>query len=106
MILFEENEAILRDMEARGSDLGPARTIDFSHVFPDQMSAEAFAEKARKADFAAMVEETDREEDSWDVTASIEMTPTCENITSTEERLDAIAREHGGRADGWGFWRV
>ncbi len=35
MSLFDENAAILRDMEAKGGDLGPSRPIDFSHVFPD-----------------------------------------------------------------------
>ena len=70
------------------------------------MSAEAFAEKARRLDFEATVYQTDRKENPWDVTVSMQMAPTCQNITDTEEQLDAIAREHGGRADGWGSWGV
>ncbi len=106
MSLFEENAAILRNMEAEGSDLGPSRLIDFSHVFPDHASAHAFARKAEREGFSTTVEEVERDENPWDVTASREMTPTCENITGTEERLDVLAKSHHGRADGWGFFRV
>lgn len=106
MSLFEENAEILRNMEADGSDLGPARPIDFSHVFPDEASAHAFAQDVEREGFSTTVEETQREEDPWDVTASKEMAPTCENITDTEERLHVLAQMHRGRADGWGFFRV
>ncbi len=106
MTLFEENAAILRNMEAHGSDLGRSRSVDFSHVFPDQASGDAFAREAEQQGFSATVEEVDREENPWDVTAYKDMVPTCENITDTEERLHALAQAHGGRADGWGFFRV
>ena len=106
MLLFEENAAILQRMEAEGSDLGSARSIDFSHVFPNQASANAFAREAEREGFFVTIEEVEREDDPWDVTASKKMTPTCENITDTEERLDALARSHRGRADGWGFFCV
>jgi hypothetical protein len=100
MSLFEENAAILRNMEADGSDLGPSRSIDFSHVFPNQASANAFARAAEQEGFSTTIEEVEREEDPWDVTASKDMTPTYENITDTEERLHALAQTHQGRADG------
>jgi regulator of RNase E activity RraB len=103
MTLFEENAAVLKDLEAKGNDLGPSRLIDFSHVFPDRASAEAFALEAERAGFVTDIEEVERDEDPWDVTASRDMTPTCENITECEELLDALARAHHGRADGWGF---
>ena len=106
MSLFEENAAILRDMEADGSDLGSSRLIDFSHVFPDQAWADAFAQAAKREGFATLVEEVEREGDQWDVTASKDMIPNCENITDTEERLHALAQAYQGRADGWGFFRA
>jgi hypothetical protein len=106
MSLFDENAAILRDMEAKGGDLGPSRPIDFSHVFPDQASADAFAQAAKREGFSTLVEEVKREEDPWDVTASKDMIPNCENITRNEERLHALAQTYQGRADGWGFFRV
>jgi hypothetical protein len=106
MSLFEENATILRRFEADGSDLGPPRSIDFSHVFPDRASADAFAREAQRAGFSIEVEKVDREDEPWDVTASKEMAPTCENITDAEEHLDALARSHEGRADGWGFFHL
>jgi len=106
MTLFEENAAILRNMEADGSDLGPSRSVDFSHVFPDQASADDFASDAKQEGFSTTVEKVDREEHPWDVTASKDMVPTCENITNSEKRLHALAQAHRGRADGWGFFRI
>ena len=106
MSLFEQNATILRNIEAGGGDLGPPRSVDFSHVFPDRDSATAFAREAERQGFSTSVEEVEREEEQWDVTASREMVPTCENITDTEVDLGALAQAHGGRADGWGFFGV
>lgn len=105
MSLYDENAEILRTMEAGGSDLGPARRIDFSHVFPDRESANAFARSIESEGFSTTVEYVGRE-GPWDVTAFKEMVPNCENITSTEARLDTLARLYQGRADGWGFFRT
>ncbi len=111
MSLLKENTAILQRMESEGRDLEPARPVDFAHLFPDQASAEAFAKDADLKGFSTKIEhrETDGEwlgnsELKWDVTASKEMSPTCENITDIEELLGAMARLHRGRADGWGFF--
>lgn len=106
MSLFEENAAVLRNLEAYYGDLGSPRSIDFAHVFPDRASADAFAREAEREGFTTVVKEVEQEKDPWDVTVSKEMTPTCENITDTEERLDALARSHQGRADGWGFFEA
>jgi hypothetical protein len=106
MSLFDENAAILQEMEADGSDLGQSRPIDFSHVFPDLATADAFAQAAKREGFSTLVEEVEREEDPWDVTASKDMIPNCENITRNEERLHALAQTYQGRADGWGFVRA
>lgn len=106
MSLFEENAAILRKMEAEGSDLGPPRAIDFSHVFPDRASADAFAQDAELQGFAVAVGDVEREDQSWDVTASKTMIPTCAGVTYAEARLNALAQPHRGRSDGWGFFRA
>ena len=106
MSLFDENAAILSGMQNDGSDLGPSRRIDFAHVFPDHAAAKAFAEAAIRDSFKTTVEEVDRDDDPWDVTASKDMVPSAENITLVEERLDGLAREQGGMSDGWGFERV
>lgn len=93
-------------MEADGSDLKTSRPVDFSHVFPNRACADAFARQAHEEGFATIVEEVEHEDEPRDVTASKEMTPSCENITSTEEHLDSLVRALCGRADGWGFFNV
>lgn len=104
--LFDENAEILNNMARNGSDLRPPRPVDFSLVFPNRASADAFAAEVEQQGFKIAVNELDRHDDPWDVTASMVMVPSAENITSTEERLGALARAQGGRADGWGFYRV
>jgi len=106
MSLFEENAEVPAEMAADGVELTSPRTIDFSHVFPDQNSANAFARDANREGFVTAVEKIEEREVPWDVIASKEMAPTCENITNTEALLAAIAKTHHGRSDGWGFFGV
>lgn len=103
MSLYDENAKVLRELESRGNDLGSPRMIDFSHIFPDEVSAQAFSKASMRGGFTASVEATERDVNSWDVTVSKEMRPTCGNITEAEEWLDRLAQTHGGHADGWGF---
>ena len=104
MSLYDENAEVLRELESRGRDLGPPRMIDFSHLFPDEKAAQAFAEAAMQAGFDAAFEAIERAVNPWDVTVSKVMAPTCENITQTEEQLDVLAHSYGGHSDGWGFF--
>lgn len=106
MTLLEENAEILAGMAEDGSDLGPSRPVDFSHVFPTLTLAEEFAAKCQEDGFEIDVTETDRIEDPWDVTVTVTMQPSAANVTSWEERFDVLARRYGGRTDGWGFFRV
>ena len=81
MALFDENADVLRGMEDRGIDLNGARVVDFSHIFADARSATNFIQACKSAGFEAK-DCTDDEMGHHDVTVSIEMTPTCENITT------------------------
>lgn len=118
MSRYEENAWVLNDLASKGRNLEPPRLVDFEHLFPDQISAQNFADEAKREGFIVRVwesmqelEDTDEgksieEPDSWtwNATASKVMVPTCENITETEERLGAIAQRHDGYSDGWGFF--
>ena len=105
MSLFDENAEVLRQIASQGGDFDVPRTIDFAHVFSVRPDADAFAEQAALEGFTLSDAPIYRDDYKvWDVTVSKEMQPTCENITSAEENLDALARKHGGRADGWGFF--
>lgn len=106
MSLFDENAAILNRMAAAGSDLGPARTVDFAHLLPSRAAAEAFAVAVRAQGLAADARCADRDDDLWDVTVSKFMVPGAVQITESEEALGALAESFGGQADGWGFFRA
>lgn len=106
MSLFDENAAILRDIETGGNNLGLPRIVDFSHIFSDEASAKNFAQNAERMGFTVIVQEVQFEQSPRDVTVSSEMVPTCANITETEEHLAALAQRHDGRSDGWGFFRL
>ena len=87
MSVYEENADVLRDMAAAGGDLGKPRPMDFNHLFPTREGAIAFARRVN----------------AFDVTVTTQaVLPTCDFITTTEQRLATIAAEHEGRPDGWG----
>ncbi|MCT2398874.1 ribonuclease E inhibitor RraB [Novosphingobium mangrovi (ex Huang et al. 2023)] len=103
MTFFDENAEVLRGMRNRGVDLDVERTVDFSHVFTTERDAHNFIQACSEAGFAA-VNTTDADMDDLDVTVSKVMTPSCAQITETEDLLGTLANRHNGRADGWGFW--
>lgn len=104
MSLLDENAEILAKIERNGGDLSPTRLVDFSHAFPDQISAEAFAADCERSGLKVDIDEIDDDDYPWDVSISTEIQPSSANITDLEERFDARARSYGGYADGWGFW--
>ena len=104
MNLLEENTGILKRFVAERSDLSAKRGVDFEHLFAERAAADAFANAAEVSGFAPKLYE--RDDGQWDVCITLEMIPTAEAITETEEQLGRLAREHGGKADGWGFYRT
>lgn len=99
---FEQNREILDQIAERGADLTQPILVDFQHIFYDADDARLFEEAAENLGFAVTIERVDFE-DEWDVTASKEMVPSCEAITSIEMTLAGLAERMGGEADGWGF---
>jgi hypothetical protein len=103
MSLYDENAAILRDMTDAGDDLGKPRPMDFNHLFPTRGDAIAFARRVDAEGFTPVVRPYDKPGFPFDVTVTTQaVIPTCDFITSTEQRLGAIAAEYKGRSDGWG----
>jgi hypothetical protein len=94
---------VLRRIYTRGNDLSRARNADFTVVFPDQTSAETFAEHFRKREFNAATELSETAEGlPWDVVVVKHMALLHEEITDFEETLQQAANPLGGRNDGWG----
>jgi hypothetical protein len=83
--------------------LSRARDIDFNVVFPDDFSAEKFAEYFRKSGYKATVEFAKvKESHPWDVVIVKHMIPSHAGITDFERELQEFAETLGGYNDGWG----
>ncbi|MEZ5563105.1 MAG: ribonuclease E inhibitor RraB [Gammaproteobacteria bacterium] len=102
----DTNGELLHLMEEQGDDLAVPRDIDFFVIFATRPQAEAFAELATTAlDMPAQVgawEKTDK----WQVSLSRHMAPEHAELNRLEKQVAALARRHGGDADGWGCPRV
>jgi hypothetical protein len=103
----EENEDVLRRLGAECDDLTQPREIDFTVVFPNELSAQAFAGKVETMDVSVSVEESGTAEGlQWDVVVTKMMVPENGAITEFEEYLAELAIQYGGRNDGWGCFNV
>lgn len=100
--LYDENFEVLTNLGKRGVNLGIPRTVDFQHIFESEAAARLFAVQVACEGLAVTVDEYP-EEQCWNTQVSMVIVPSCKLITETEQRLDSIAHEFGGRADGWGF---
>ncbi len=99
----DDNGDVLRRMEANGDDLDSPRDINFSVVFPDEISAESFAERFRYEGYLVRVELSGvKEECPWDVTVVKHMMPSHSGITEFEQEVADFAKPLGGFNDGWG----
>ena len=93
----------LRRLEADGDDLTRARNIDFTIVFPNQFTADRFAEHFRERGHAVSVEFSQADEGfPCGVVVVNNMTPSHEAITAFESELQDVANPLGGKNDGWG----
>jgi hypothetical protein len=103
----DENGDILRRMIAHGDDLSRPRIVDFTQVFPDEASAQAFADRVRLEGLVAEVERTDVAEDlPWDVVIEYPLAPSHTAIAALELKFSKLAGRFGGRIDGWGCENV
>lgn len=99
----DANGDALRRMEESGDDLTRPRNVDFTIVFPDQDSAESFANHFRALGYEASVELTETDKDHpWDVIVVKHMVPTHEGIGAFEDSLQDVATPFRGHNDGWG----
>ena len=99
----DTNGNVLYNMALEGDRFWIPRDIDFSFIFPDKKSAQAFMKDVRKKDLK--IELSDYEDDdefSQDVTISKEMFATHKTITAVEKEWGKIAEKYDGRNDGWG----
>lgn len=99
------NGDVLRRTHDGGDDLSQPRIIDFSFIFLDRRGALSFAQ---------MVDDPDKEvcisfyepKQTWQTTVKYRMVPTHRDITALESELATKAESVGGKADGWGCFRI
>jgi hypothetical protein len=101
----DENGDALRHMAEQGVDLTALHKLDFEHVFPDEKSARQFAQAVGSSVLETVVHspEDPSDDDEWEVQCRVRMVPSHAEISATEQRLEAMASEFGGYADGWGL---
>lgn len=99
---FDANEFTLEDMTRKGVNLSVAREIEFAHKFTNVSSAESFLLGMKDLGYRA--ELSILEPNDIDVIVTSNLIPEVNAITDLEMSFDKFARQHGGHADGWGFW--
>jgi len=98
----DENGDVLRRMQASGDNLTKPRDVDFAFIFDKEDDARGFCAAAHTLGFDRIDRRFWAEKKAWDVSVTIFLMPTHAEITATEMKLDTLAREFCGRADGWG----
>ena len=94
-------DALLR-MEAAGDDLTGPRNIEFTIVFPNENSANEFANHVRTIGYEASPEFSETAEGfPWDVIVVKHMAPSHSEIGRIEAVLQSAAGAFGGHNDGW-----
>lgn len=97
----DENGDVLWHMARSGDDLSKARRMDFFFVFPTEDLAKQFCGLAQAQGYDASLSYF-AEKESWDTECSIELVPTHARVSEVEHSLSTVAKQLGGRADGWG----
>ena len=104
MSVEEEEEAtraaLVRYAE-HGSDLSKPMTIDFFVAVPNDDAGRAVARAAVALGFEVSVER-DQMTMEWTCYCKKSLIPTFEAVIAIERQLDALAKPHGGYADGFG----
>jgi hypothetical protein len=102
----DTNAELLSLMQEQGDDLAASRDIDFFVIFETRPAAEAFARLAAAAlEMPARISPYEKT-DQWQVSLTRHMAPDHAQLNQLEKQIAALARQHGGEADGWGCPRV
>jgi hypothetical protein len=103
----DDNGDVLRRLEANGDDLTRSRDVEFTVVFPDQISGEGFASHFRALGYKTSVELSETVEAfPWDVVVVKHMALSHKEVVEFENLLQRVADPFGGQNDGWGSFAV
>ena len=97
----EATRAALERIARDGSDLHRPLKMDFFVAVPDERGGHTVAARASELGFDTSVEQ-DSETGQWTCICSKVLAPGYEVVASIEAKLDSLARDIGGYADGFG----
>jgi hypothetical protein len=100
--VITEEELVIDQLLQAGADLTQPRRAEHFLLFPSRLQADPAAEEVRRLGFSASVELDDVTHE-WLVRASHQVVVSERELTSLHERLESLARVHGGTWDGWDF---
>jgi hypothetical protein len=108
----DEDGQVLARIAASGMDMSIPTTIEFAVDVPSQATSSLVATALRQHGFTTEVyydegepdfDEADDEEfgPSWTVYVPVHCVPSHENVVGVQMKIDSIAKEFGGKVDGW-----
>jgi hypothetical protein len=92
---------VIEQLRQAGSDLSKPHEIEFFLYFPAEANAEAAAKALPDRGFSHRVTRAARGTESL-LLLTRPMIPDEAGLAQLRRELDAIARQHGGKYDGWG----
>jgi hypothetical protein len=102
-----DNGNVLRGMQEDGDDLSQSRDIDFTVVLPNSDAVQEFGSRFYNLGLQVKAKKSGTvPELPWDVSVTVNMLPSYEEITAFEQKLEQVATPLGGRNDGWGCFQV
>ncbi len=103
----DDNGNVLRGMYEDGDDMSQPRDIDFTVVLPNSDAVQEFGSSFYNLGLQVKAKKSGTvPELPWDVTVTINMLPSYEDIIAFEQKLEKVAVPLGGRNDGWGCFQV
>jgi hypothetical protein len=103
----DENGNVLRGMYEDGDDMSQPRDIDFTVVLPNSDAVQDFGSRFYNLGLQVKSKKIGTvPELPWDVSVTVNMLPSYEEITAFEQKLEQVAKPLGGRNDGWGCFQV
>ena len=99
----DANGDALKRMESEGDDLTRSRDVEFTVVFPNELSAKEFASRMSSEGYDSSPELSETVEGfPWDVIVVKNMALSYGEIQGFEAFLQEAADAFGGHNDGWG----
>ena len=100
----DENGQLLAEIAAAGVDLNQTVDVDYFHLFEKKPDAEKMLAAVKDAHPEAKLKLFEDDTPGvWDVSCSVAITPSYDNICQYEKVFETIAEQHRGYADGWGL---